>query len=144
MSRRVWNRRRRAIFLDVLRRTGNVSAAARAADVSRRAAYAFRERDTDFAQDWAEAVNESLDDLEQALRQRAVSGTLKPVYYAGKACGNVPNYSDQAGMFLLKARRPEAFGDSGEEADAADQAREKLREALNAMADRLADGDDGA
>lgn len=139
MSRRGWNRRRRSIFLDVLRRTGNVSAAARAAGMARRSAYALRDREEDFAAAWSEAQEEALDDLEQALRQRAVQGTLKPVYYGGKACGHVPNYSDQAGMFLLRARRPDAF-----EADEPDldvkEARNRLAAALDAMAERLSGG----
>lgn len=126
----------------MLRRTGNVSAAARAAGLPRRSAYALRSRDPAFAEDWAEAVDESLDDLEQALRHRALAGTAKPVFYAGKACGSVQNYSDQAGMFLLKAKRPGQFADGDASgAEAAASARAQLEGLLADMAERTGAGD---
>ena len=141
VSRSSWTKRRRSIFLDVLRRTGNVSAAARAADMARRSAYALKARDADFAAEWANAIDESLDDLEFALRQRALEGTEKPVFYAGKPCGSVRSYADTAGLYLLKAKRPETAADpqAGHAADAAAAARDRLRAVLESMGRRLKD-----
>lgn len=132
----VLTKRRRAVFLDVLRRTGNVSAAARAADMARCTLYHQRDKDSEFARSWSEALDEATDDLEHALRQRAVLGTDKAVYYGGKACGSVRSYSDQAGMFLLRVRRPDVF--DGVQEGQTQGARDKLAERLEAMSDNTA------
>ena len=41
--------------------------------------------------------------------RRASEGTLKPVFYQGKMCGEIREYSDTLLIFLLKARRPETY-----------------------------------
>ncbi|MBK1638718.1 hypothetical protein CKO24_06585 [Rhodothalassium salexigens DSM 2132] len=130
----------------MLRRTGNVSAAARAAEMPRRSAYRLKARDAEFAADWAAAMDDSLDDLEFALRQRALAGTEKPVFYAGKPVGAVKAYADSVGMFLLKAHRPGRYaeGEAGPPTaeDEAAAARDRLRAVLDAMGERLAGPDD--
>jgi len=100
--------RQKAIFIDILQHTGNISAATRTANISRRGVYGLRKTDTVFAQDWDMALDDALDDLEAALRKRAIDGVDKPVYYGGKMCGSQRNYSDNVGMFILKSRRGEA------------------------------------
>lgn len=91
--------------------TGSVSAGARAAGVSRTLAYKRRREDHAFAAEWDAALDCALDDLEGALRKRAVEGVEKPVYYGGKQCGSSVSYSDNLGMFLLRGRRKDVFGD---------------------------------
>ena len=59
-----------------------------------------------------EAMAFALDQLEEALLSRAREGVAKPVHFQGKEVGAVRTYSDQLAMFLLKARRPEVFGDA--------------------------------
>lgn len=144
MSRKSWTKRQRAIFLDVLRRTGNVSAAARAADVPRRSIYAYKAKDPEFAEEWASAMDEALDDLEHAMRQRALTGVEKHVYYGGKPCGTVRSYADNVGIFLLKAHRPRFYAEKEAVATEADDpaatARARLRGALDRMGARLDDG----
>lgn len=104
-------KRRQAVFLDVVRTTGNVSAGVRAAGVSRTQVYGQRRRDKAFRAEWDSALQGALDDLEGALRRRAVDGVEKAVYYGGKQCGASTTYSDNLGMFLLRGRRKDIFGD---------------------------------
>lgn len=118
-----WTKRKRAAFLDVVRVTGNISAGARAAAVTPAQAYGHRKRDRDFRVAWDSALEAALDDLEGALRRRAVDGVEKAVYYGGKRCGASVTYSDNLGMFLLRGRRKEIFGE-GRSSTAGDAAAE--------------------
>jgi hypothetical protein len=72
---------------------GNVSKAAKAAGISRTAAYSHRNDDESFAAAWDEAIENGVDDLLQKLRT-----------YALKMDGNA---SVRAAEFLIKAKRPE-------------------------------------
>ena len=110
MSQSRWTPGERRCFLDKLRETANVSAAARAAGKSRSSAYQLRQQDEAFRAAWDEALEEALDMLEAELWRRALKGVPRPVYYGGKCCGVIRSYSDQLGMFLLKAHRPERYG----------------------------------
>jgi len=101
----------RSIFLQVLRETGNASAAARKAGVSLTKAYEKKATEEKFCREWDTAIEEALDDLEGELRRRALEGTEKPVYYGGKEVGSVRSYNDNLAMFLLKSRRGHVFGD---------------------------------
>ena len=106
-----WTKRKQAVLLDVLRSTGNVSAGIRAAGVSRTQAYCRRKTDPAFRAEWDSALEGALDDLEGALRRRAVDGVEKAVFYGGKQCGSSVSYSDNLGMFLLRGRRKDVFGE---------------------------------
>ncbi|MEC8091706.1 MAG: hypothetical protein VX108_03845, partial [Pseudomonadota bacterium] len=64
----------KAAFLCALRRTGNVSAAARAAGNCRSRCYEARRRDREFAAAWTDALEEAADMLEMEAFQRAVEG----------------------------------------------------------------------
>ncbi len=110
MSQSRWTPGERRCFLDKLRETANVSAAARAAGKSRSSAYQLRQQDAAFRAAWDEALDEALDALEAELWRRALKGVARPVFYGGKCCGVIRSYSDQLGMFLLKAHRPERYG----------------------------------
>lgn len=101
-------------FIDAVRETGNITAAARSVGASRGHAYLRRESHPDFARRWDEALEESLDLLESEARRRAERGTEKPVFYQGSECGQIQEYSDTLMIFLLKAHRPEKFRDKFE------------------------------
>ncbi len=96
----------RFLFLQALRETGNVSAAARTAGKSRAAIYRARKQLPDFAADWADALEEAADWLELEALRRAVDGTEEGRYFRGEMIGTITRYSDSLLMFLLKARRP--------------------------------------
>lgn len=107
----IWSDAQVSCFLSELRRTGNVSASASSANVTRNSAYEKRQSDDEFKLAWASALETSLDDLEETLRRRALDGTDKPVFYGGEKIGDVKSYNDNLGIFLLKARRKKIFGE---------------------------------
>jgi hypothetical protein len=96
-------------FLAELASSPNVSAAARAAGVTRQNAYLRRAQDPDFAARWEDAIGRSTDALIGAMWIRAVEGIEKPVFYRGKVCGHVREYSDSLAMFLAIAFRPAMY-----------------------------------
>lgn len=151
-AQRKWTPQRRKVFLDHLRASGNVTAAAEAARISRSSAYARRASDAAFRRAWDDAVEGALDDLEAELHRRAKDGTEKPVFYGGKPVGSVTNYSDNLAMFLLRSRRPHIYGDaakaaSGPDPDRAETAkavRRRLEETLAAAEISENDSGEGA
>jgi hypothetical protein len=96
-------------FLEALSREPNVSGACRVARVSRKAMYAKRKTDPEFAAQWEEALATGWDHLEGQCYQRATDGWEEPVYYQGEAVGKVRRYSDTLAMFLLRAHRSEVY-----------------------------------
>ena len=100
-------------FIELLRRTANVTLAARYAGRSRNQVYHVRRHSEDFAAQWREALEEGSDLLEAEARRRAVTGIDKPVFFKGEVVGSITKYSDSLLMFLLKAHRPQKFRDSG-------------------------------
>jgi hypothetical protein len=83
--------RARAKFLERLRESPNISAAARCGGFSRTQAYRMREADAKFAAEWDEAIEESIDALEQTAWERAGLS------------------SDRLTEVLLKAHRPDKY-----------------------------------
>lgn len=101
--------RAQARFLGILRATGSVSKAARAADVSRRVAYGWRKHDPTFRELWDEAMEHAVDLLEETAWTRAVDGVERPVFYRGERIGTERSYSDRMLELLLKAHRTDRF-----------------------------------
>ena len=137
----------RPAFIEALRRTGNVTLAARYAGRSRNQAYHVRRRSEDFAAQWDEALEEGTDLLDAEARRRAVTGIDKPVYYKGEVVGSITKYSDRLLMFLLRAHRPQKFRDGGkvEQPGATDVGVDKDTEkAILEKLDRMAALDDEA
>jgi hypothetical protein len=104
----------KAVFLDELRETANVTLAARAAGVSSGTAYKHKREDVLFAERWDEALGEAVDMLEHEAHRRAFKGTDEPVFYRGDEVGYVTKYSDSLTMFLLKAHRPDKYRERSE------------------------------
>jgi hypothetical protein len=120
-KRSPWTKAKREKFLAALADTANVAAAARAVKLSHQSAYALRRKQPAFAKAWDAALDLALDELEATLLERAIHGVDRTVFYGGKPCGTVRQYSDALAMFLLKARRPRVYG-AASEADAAPEA----------------------
>jgi len=98
-----------AAFLTAFRESCTVTQAAKTAGVGRRTHYDWLTADPSYQtqfEDLEEAVTET---LEREAMRRASEGTLKPVFYQGKPCGDIREYSDTLMIFLLKARRPETY-----------------------------------
>lgn len=96
-------------FISELAKHGNVTLAAKAAKVSRTRAYQHQEESQEFADLWADALEQAGDVLEGEAHRRAVSGVLKPIYQGGKKVGAVREYSDGLLTLLLKAAKPEKY-----------------------------------
>lgn len=142
----------KATFLAAFEQTGNVSSAARIAGVSRQHAYRVRGEDPAFAGAWDESNEVATGSLEAEAVRRARDGTLRPVFHAGKKCGEVREYSDTLLIFLLKARDPAKYRENARLEVAGDPANplavagsidvlaeiERLRPAFEDVADRMA------
>lgn len=96
-------------FLEALRQSPNISAAARAARVCRSTVYDWRESNAEFAAAWNDALAEAIDNLEGECYRRSFQGVTKPVFYKGEECGGIQEYSDTLAIFLLKGHRPERY-----------------------------------
>jgi hypothetical protein len=99
------------VFLISLAQTPNVTAASRAAGISRQAAYNRRNADPEFSAAWDDALEQSTDALVEEAYRRAYEGTERPVFYRGQECGRIREYSDTLAIFLLKAHRRATYGD---------------------------------
>jgi hypothetical protein len=99
-----------ARFLVSLAEYGNVTAAAKAARISRDHAYTQRAADEDFAAAWDAALQRGTAGLEDEARRRAFKGVRREeaVYYQGAPVGKkvITEYSDTLLIFLLKAHDP--------------------------------------
>lgn len=97
----------RLTFLDVLRRTMNISLACAHAGVSRWTALRHREKNAAFSRAWDDAIETALDSLEFQAFTLAM-GTK------GDPNRGIPakEPSERMLMFILSRRRPEAYGDS--------------------------------
>lgn len=104
----------RLLFIESLAITCNVALSARAAGVSKQAAYKAREKEKVFAKEWDAALLEGNEMLEAAARQRAMVGTLKAVYHEGFIVGYDVQYSDRLMEVLLKAHMPEKYRETVE------------------------------
>ena len=80
-----------AVFLRALRHNPNVTAAFRAAHISNFTAYKYREQDEAFAAKWNEALDASVDEVEETAFRIAKDG------------------DNQMIQFVLKAFRPERY-----------------------------------
>jgi hypothetical protein len=87
----------RPIFVRSLATNGNVRLACRAAGIARSLAYRVRDEDAAFRAEWDEALDEAMDLLEGIAFARAAN----------------PNDKHSARLieFLLKAHRPDKYGD---------------------------------
>lgn len=86
------NLKKQARFINALTDTGNVSRSASTAGIKRSTLYKWRNEDQDFASRWDEALEECTCALEGEAIRRAKEG------------------SDTLLIFLLKALRPEKYG----------------------------------
>ena len=131
----------REAFLDSLRVTGNVSAAARLVGRSRASLYRMRRADPDFASAWQDALEEAVDWLELEALRRAVEGIKEDRFSKGEIVGTITRYSDSLLMFLLKARRPWLYDRRvlrGRQTTTDEDSLDASRAALEEKLDRLA------
>lgn len=110
-------------FRQVLRRTGCLSAALRAAGLA--GAKGRPRRCPAGRGTSAAAGREAVFDLERAVAaleseavRRALAGVSLPVYHQGRQCGSTTKHSDQLLVFLLKTLKPERYAAAREKEEA--------------------------
>jgi hypothetical protein len=96
-------------FIEAYRQTGNISHAARTAMVDRTTVLHLRDRNKTFKACMEEAKAEALENLEYEAWRRAHNGVEKPVFYKGKVCGSIQEYSDTLMIVLLKGNAPDKY-----------------------------------
>ena len=97
-------------FLKRLADWPNVAEACRTAGISRMTAYRARRSNPDFAQRWAEAIEEGFGRLEDRAVQLATEGWSEPVFYQGAQVGSVNRKALGLMKFLLE-RRVEGYAE---------------------------------
>lgn len=106
------------VFLEALANCGNVSEAAKAANVSRVWAYDKRKADPSFAAQWETALEIAVDSLEGEAWRRGRDGTEEYITCKDGLVLDAEGrpvmqrkYSDTLMVLLLKAHRPDKFKD---------------------------------
>ena len=135
-SRRNWTKAKEAAFLTRLAETCNVSAAARAAGMSKSGAYERRRKVAAFRAAWAEAIGEAYRDLELAMLDRALNGTEKVVVRKDGSEERMRDYPYAIAMNLLKMHRESAGAAAIEEPpeEDIDEVRERILQKLERLA----------
>lgn len=98
-----WTRAKRAAFLRELAASQNVSQAAKSVGMSRKSAYALRNRmpGTPFALAWEVALEAGLQQLAHAVMDRALNGEEVPQYYHGELVGTYRKFDNRLAAWLL-------------------------------------------
>lgn len=109
MERKTTAQRSRARFLAELAKTGNVTHACEAAQVSRHWVYDQRNTNPVFAAAWEDALEQAGDGLEQEAYRRAVLGWDEEVYTNAGYQGTVHKYDSSLLALMLKAAKPEKY-----------------------------------
>lgn len=97
------------LFLGILAAYGNVKEACEKAGIARQTVYQRREKDSDFAAAWDNALEIAADVLEREAWRRAVEGWDEPVYQGKELVGTIRKYDSTLLIFLLKGIRPAKY-----------------------------------
>jgi len=103
-SNKRWSSKKEALFLEVLQQTGNVTKATTKAGLDRSLVYRQRNLRPEFRDKWQNAMDQALDYLEAYLWDKAMGKDLNETE-EGRLV------DEKIAIFLLKAHRPEIFGD---------------------------------
>ncbi len=132
-----WTIKKESIFLEILQQTGNVTKATSKAGLDRSLVYRRRNMHPKFREKWQNAMDQALDYLEAYLWDKALGKNVD-----ASSDGQVVD--EKIAIFLLKAHRPEIFGDGKKRHDMDDKTkgqspRTRLMKKLNQMANKSID-----
>ena len=99
-------RKKLVLFIKALKISGRVDLACKASKAARGWAYEWRDKDSDFADNWTAALAIGREILKDEAFRRAHDGVNEPHFYQGEPCGFVRKYSDTLLMFLIKQADP--------------------------------------
>ncbi len=100
-----WTRAKMARFVEALADTGSVSTAAKCVGMSRQSAYRLRSRLTNQPFDiaWDDALEFGLQQVAHEAMDRALNGTVVPVFYKGEQVGERRVFNERAVLNLMSA-----------------------------------------
>lgn len=152
MARQVYsfiNSRQKNKFLNTYLTTGTIGSAAQACGMTRQTHYNWLKEDPSYRRAFEEAKVMAGDILEEEAFRRAVEGCEVGVYYKGRKVDSYRKMSDALLILLLKGAKPDVYAErqetriSGEltvnMAGALKDARERIKNAAGAVADKGAD-----
>lgn len=103
----------RKVFLNALRKDGNITRAAGMAGITARQAYRVRKSSERFAKAWDDAIEESdrrtADEFQRRFRHHAKHGYKKPVYQGGRLVGFERKHYPQLLLRGLEAEMREKY-----------------------------------
>ncbi len=137
-SSKRWSIKKEAVFLEVLQQTGNVTKATAKAGLDRSLVYRRRNLNPQFREKWHNAMGQALDYLEAYLWDKAMGKEMTETQDGGLV-------DEKIAIFLLKAHRPEIFGDGKARHDRGKKTkgispRHRLIKKLDQMANKSSDG----
>jgi hypothetical protein len=75
--------------------------------------YEHRERDSEFDEQWDEAIETALDLLHARVFQRCLEGDIEPVFYMGEPVAYIRKFDSKIQIEMLRALRPDKFKTPG-------------------------------
>ena len=107
-----WTPARQQAFIAALAETACVAEATAAVGMTPKSAYRLRARPeaAAFRQAWAVALDFAVQRVAEAAIGRALTGTVRPVCFAGEQVGERRYFDERLTMFILRTRDPVRFG----------------------------------
>lgn len=96
-------------FLKAFGRCGNIFRACEKSRVGRRTHYDWLESDERYTAIFRDLKEQWVEVLEAEADRRGKDGVSKPVFYQGKVCGHIREFSDVLLIVRLKALAPERY-----------------------------------
>ena len=134
--KRCWRPKGR--FLREFARSCSVSAACRAAGLSRRTVYRWRDADADFRARWDNAREGVVERLRDEVMERALVGTERPVWQDGRIAGHETVVDTRVLWKLLQALQAETYGPRAAELEAKRERDAEFRRRLDEGEKRVA------
>jgi hypothetical protein len=108
-----WTATRQRAFIDALAATGSVKAAAHSINMSYEGAYHLRRQPgaESFRAAWNAALDHGVQNLADAMMERALNGVPAPIMYQGEQVAERRVYNERASMFILRHHLPEKYGE---------------------------------
>ncbi|WP_304559330.1 hypothetical protein [Sphingomonas immobilis] len=110
-----WTPERQQAFIAALAETGSVRSAAKRINMSPEGAYALRRQPgaESFCRAWNAAIDHGVQNLADAVLDRALNGVPVPIMYKGEQVAERRVYNERTALVVLANRMPDLFGRPG-------------------------------
>lgn len=102
-------------FLSAYEECGNITAAAKMANMDRTTHYKWMLEDDTYSEKFEAANMVFVETMEAEARRRAIEGVEVPIYWQGARVGTKQQYSDTLMIFLLKGELPDKYKERAEQ-----------------------------